>query len=173
MGDSCLQRASNGRAVSERFAECERRRRSRRGRWLVTARPPPPHIRRAHAPASAAGAQLCAHPPPVQCPTELLCASLPPRGPGVRKDGLPRAEAGGVGGWAWARERWSTGFSRPRRTCLCPRDSAVRWEVARARLAMGGEGGGLDAASTRSEDRDTNELVSVGRSGAPASHHGV
>ena len=103
--------------------------------------PPPPHIRCAHAPASAAGAQLCAHPPPVQCPTELLCASLPPRGPGVRKDGLPRAEAGGVGGWAWARERWSTGFSRPRRTCLCPRDSAVRWEVARARLANGGEGG--------------------------------
>ncbi len=74
---------------------------------------------------------------------QLSCCALPPPppwGPGVRKDGLPRAEAGGgwVGGWAWARERWSTGFSRPRRTCLCPRDSAVRWEVARARLANGG-----------------------------------
>ena len=107
---------------------------------------------------------------------QLSCCAVPSlRGaPACERTGSHVRRLGGVGGWAWARERWSTGFSRPRRTCLCPRDSAVRWEVARARgWRWGGEGGGLDAASTRSEDRDTNELVSVGRSGASASHHGV
>ena len=142
MGDSCLQRASNGRAVSERFAECERRRRSRRVRWLVTARPPPPHIRRAHAPASAAGAQLCAHPPPVQCPTELLCASLPPRGPGVRKDGLPRAEAGG--GLVAGHGRVSGGLpvSPGRDALVSVRETAPCGGKLHARaVGDGGEGG--------------------------------
>ena len=71
---------------------------------------------------------------------QLSCCALPPSAGSRRAKGRAPTcgDWGGVGGWAWARERWSTGFSRPRRTCLCPRDSAVRWEVARARLANGG-----------------------------------
>ena len=70
---------------------------------------------------------------------QLSCCALPSlRGaPACERTGSHVRRLGGVGGWAWARERWSTGFSRPRRTCLCPRDSAVRWEVARARGPAG------------------------------------
>ena len=78
---------------------------------------------------------------------QLSCCALPSlRGaPAGERTGSHVRRLGGVGGWAWARERWSTGFSRPRRTCLCPRDSAVRWEVARARgWRMGGEGEGKE-----------------------------
>ena len=99
----------------------------------------------------------------------------PPRGPGVRKDGLPRAETGG--GLVAGHGRVSGGLpvSPGRDALVSVRETAPCGGKLHARAVGdgGGRGGGLDAASTRSEDRDTNELVSVGRSGASASHHGV